>query len=95
MEVAGLSRRGFNRDVESIQQWFTIREPDEFGATYGGVAGLPRFVSGLLIKLDDAFSPLIDGLNALGFNLISSGNFNSQLRHTATVSRIPLSVPVG
>lgn len=91
----GLSHRAFNRDVESIQQWFTIRETDEHWATYGGVPGLPRFVSDLLIKLDDSFSPLVDGLNTLGFDLISSSNFNSQLRHTATVDRFPLNVPVG
>jgi hypothetical protein len=51
----GLSHGGFNRDVESIQQRF-IREAGEHWANHGGVLGLPRFVSGLVIKLDDAFS---------------------------------------
>lgn len=96
MEVAtGLSHGGFNRDIESIHQWFTVRETDEHRATYGCVPCFPCFISGLLIKLDDSSSPLVDGLNALGFDLISSGNLDSQLRHTATVDRIPLNVPVG
>lgn len=87
-----------NRDVKPTNEQFTIGEPDEDRASNGRVPGFPRFVSSLVIKLHVPFSTLVCGLNALGFNPISSTHIrvldlDAAIQHPLDAGGTPVSEP--
>lgn len=94
-ERSALFDRRFNWYIESIADRFAIGQADENRASHRCIPRFPRFLGSFVIELHMSLSTLVHRLNALGFDLIGCSNFNSEHRHTVTVSHYPLKIPVG